>query len=311
VNPRSGFLALIILVLTACSTSNNGSNSTNPLAGVTVIAGPSATPTVAPTATPAPTPTPAPNATPSPSPTPGNVLVDGGFEAEGAANTTFSSWTPCSYTHPVVGGTPIPAIMSGITDAVISASDPSFTVGKASAPTATVTPAPYTGTYAALTYTGTGAISVTFPPASAPAVAPSAYPNSGANGICQTFVVPSAATLTLEVNEGGYESKVAYGDQEATLFAGTIADLNTATPIPVFDELNTQYSTGYVASWVARGPYALNGAPYNLAAGTTATLFLGTFDTEPDSEYGEYMFVDNVSVFGTPVTTSSVRRSKR
>jgi hypothetical protein len=239
-------------------------------------------------------------------------LVDGGFEAEGAANMTFSSWTPCSYTHPVVGGTPVPAIASGITAAVISASDPSFTVGKASAPTATITPAPDTGTYAALTYTGTGAVSVVFPPATAPALAPGpGYPNTGADGICQTFVVPQNAMLTLDVNEGGYESKVAYGDQEATLFAGTIADLNTATPIPVFDELNTQYTSGYVASYVSRGPYALNMAPYSLAPGSTATLFLGTFDTEPSTEYGEYMFVDNVSVFGTPVTASSVRRSKR
>jgi len=241
------------------------------------------------------------------------VLVDGGFEAEGAANATFSSWTPCSYPHPVTGGTPIPAIASGITTAVISASDPSFTVGKASAPAATVTPAADSGTYAALTYTGTGAVTVTFPPATGPAYPSSGgYPPSGASGICQTFVVPQNAVLTLDVNEGGYESKVAYGDQEAMLFPGTISALATATPITVFEELNTQYTTGYVASYVSRGPYALTAAPYNLAPGSTATLFVGTFDTEPGVTYGEYMFVDNVSVFGTPVTPSSaIRRARR
>jgi hypothetical protein len=241
------------------------------------------------------------------------VLIDGGFEAEGAANMTFSAWTPCSYAHPYTKGTPnpVPALTSNITDAVISASDPSFTVGKASAPIATVTPSANSGTYAALTYTGTGAVYAVFPPATSAAFPSPNYPNDGANGICQTFVVPLNAALSLYVNEGGNES-TGYGDQEAMLFAGTIADLATASPIEVFSELNVQTAASPAGTgWVSRGPYNITQAPYGLTPGSTATLFLGTFDGYPSSTYGEYMFVDDVSVFGTPVTAASARRFKR
>lgn len=46
----------------------------------------------------------------------------------------------------------------------------------------------------------------------------------GANGMCQTFVVPVAGVLTMFVNEGGDESGN-FGDQEATLFSGGLSAL--------------------------------------------------------------------------------------
>ena len=260
-NLRFGVLVPFVVALAACSTSSN-SNITNPLAGVTIIN---------------PTPTPVPTPTFTPAPTATNVIVDGGFETEGAAKMTFSSWLPCSYLD---GGTP--ALTSGITADVVSATDPSFTVD--SSPVTTIATTPDTGTYAALTYTGTGANDVIFPPNTA-AVASNG--KGGANGICQTFVVPQNAMLTMNVNEGGYESKPSYGDQEADLFVGSNTD-----------------------TYTAKGPYALTGAPYSLSAGQTVTLFIGTYDSEPDAKYGEYMLVDNVAVVGTPVTASAVRHHR-
>lgn len=283
-NLRFGVLVPFVVALAACSTSSN-SNITNPLAGVTIIN---------------PTPTPVPTPTFTPAPTATNVIVDGGFETEGAAKMTFSSWLPCSYLD---GGTP--ALTSGITADVVSATDPSFTVD--SSPVTTIATTPDTGTYAALTYTGTGANDVIFPPNTA-AVASNG--KGGANGICQTFVVPQNAMLTMNVNEGGYESKPSYGDQEADLFVGS----NTSgTPIPLFDELVTQAgqaSNTATDTYTAKGPYALTGAPYSLSAGQTVTLFIGTYDSEPDAKYGEYMLVDNVAVVGTPVTASAVRHHR-
>jgi hypothetical protein len=239
------------------------------------------------------------------------VLSDPGFETEGAA-MAFSAWTPCSYPHPAYTGTPVPAITSGITSVLVSASSPTFTVGStpvpmttAPTPIATVQPSAHSGTYAALTYSGTGADSAIFPPATS---AVASNTNGGANGICQSFTVPENAVLNVYVDEGGYESGVAgkYGDQEATLFAGT--NLATATPISVFEELNTQYGGTATNGYVLRGPYALTAAPYNLVPGTIATLFLGTYDSEPGNKYGEYMFVDDASVVGIPVIAASVRR---
>jgi hypothetical protein len=173
-------------------------------------------------------------------------------------------------------------------------------------PIATVQPSAHGGTYAALTYSGTGADSAIFPPAT---TAVASNTNGGANGICQSFTVPQNAVLNVYVNEGGYESGVPgkYGDQEATLFAGT--NLGTATPITVFQDLNTSYPPSTATNgYVLRGPYALTGAPYNLVPGTTATLFLGTYDSEPSNKYGEFMEVDDASVVGIPETPVSIRR---
>jgi hypothetical protein len=309
--------AIAIVALSACSgtpvvlTPQHPNPTPTPTGAATATPTPTATATPTPvaTATPTPvataTPTPLATATPTPAPTATNVLVDPGFETEGAA-MAFSAWTQCSYPHPVASGTAVPALTTGITGALVSASSPTFTIGATPAPPATplavVQPSAHGGTYAALTYTGTGADSTVFPPAT---VAVKSNTAGGANGICQTFVVPENAELSVYVNEGGDES-TPYGDQEATLFAGS--NLTTATPITVFQELNTQNSMTETNGYVLRGPYAITAAPYGLAPGTVATLFLGTFDTEPSNKYGEYMMVDDASVVGIPEGAASVRR---
>jgi hypothetical protein len=296
---RYGLFALSILALAACSTSGNNNSNANPLAGVSIIV---PTPSPAPTPTPLPTATPSPSASITPTPGPTNVIVDGGFETEGAAAVTFSSWLPCSYAVPGTYGTPI--LTSGITSYIVSASDPSFTVP--TTPVTTVAPSVHGGTYGVLTYTGDAADTVTFPPSTAPVAS-----QAGENGICQTFVVPANASLNLYVNEGGNESGISYGDQEATLFAGS----NTSgTPISVFKELNTQVgqsSNSATNGYVLRGPYALTTPAFGLSAGQTVTLYIGTYDNGPSTKYGPYMFVDDVSVVGTPVSASAVRRRVR
>jgi hypothetical protein len=236
-----------------------------------------------------------------------NVMVDGGFESEGPSAAfagATSGWTPCSYAHVDAGSTaaaptPIPAIVATkVTADLVSSSSPSFTVGATPKPGSTATPAPviapavHSGSFAALTYTGTGAET---------SIAKS---STGANGICQTFVVPVAGVLSMFVNEGGDES-TGFGDQEATLFVGGISALASAAPSPisVFNELNANVPAAGAASaaYVERGPYALTEAPpmgLGIAPNTTVTLYVGTFDDGPSNKFGEYMFVDDVSLMG-------------
>jgi hypothetical protein len=235
-----------------------------------------------------------------------NVIVDGGFETEGAAGSfagATNGWSTCSYAHVDAGSnaaspSPIPAVSGKITANLISSTSASFTVGATPKPGSTATPAPVVtpgangGSFAALTFTGTGA-DTSF-----------ARSATGANGICQTFVVPASGVLSLFVNEGGDESS-GFGDQEATLFSGSQSALALAapSPIPVFNELNANVptATSSSAAYVKKGPFALTLAPpmgLGIAPGTTVTLFLGTFDDFPSNKFGEYMFVDDVSVMG-------------
>jgi hypothetical protein len=237
-----------------------------------------------------------------------NVIVDGGFETEGAANAfagATNGWAVCSYSHPnsestSPPATPNPAISPGkVTAVLISANSPAFTVGATPKPTATpvvtpaptVTPAVNSGSFAALTYTGTGADTT--------------YGKSatGANGICQTFVVPVAGVLAMSVKEGGDES-AGFGDQEAVIVNGGLSALAAApSPIPVFSELNATVPTptSSPGAYVKKGPFALTLAPpmgLGISSGTTVTLFIGTYDNGPSNTFGEYMFVDDVSVMG-------------
>ena len=332
---RMALIAFLLIGIAACSTSGNSSTSNNPLSGVTILTAtptptPSprqtATPTPAPTATPTPSPTPSPTpigataapVTPSPTPSPTpmptvnpNVLVDGGFESEGAADMTFSSWSKCSFIHPGTGATssPYPAVASGlVTGDIVSASDPSFLVGPtpAATPFATVSSQPNSGTYAALTYSGTYANTTAFPPGAAQASA-----KAGANGICQTFVVPTDAMLTFFVNEGSSDTDTATGtyfDQEGDIFAGAST---TGTPVSVFldkDTQNPKATTTYVSGYQMKGPYALTASPFNFTPGQTVTLFLGTFESSSSNFYGAYAFFDDVAVSGTPLATTSVER---
>jgi hypothetical protein len=106
------------------------------------------------------------------------------------------------------------------------------------------------------------------------------------------------------VNEGGDEES-GDGDQEATLFVGGLSALAAPapSPIPVFNELNANVpsTSATPAPYVERGPYALTEAPpmgLGIAAGTTVTLFLGTFDNDSSNTFGEYMFVDDVALMG-------------
>jgi hypothetical protein len=238
-----------------------------------------------------------------------NVIVDGGFETEGAASAfagATTGWAACSYTHPNTEATsppatPNPQITGKITAVLVSAISPAFTVGATPKPTATpvvtpaptVTPAVNTGSYAALTYTGTGA-DTTY-----------GRSTNGANGVCQTFVVPASGVLSLAVKEGGDESGITFGDQEATLFRGGLTALAGAapSPIPVFAELNATVPTPTTspAAYVKKGPFALTLAPpmgLGLPIGTTVTLFVGTYDNGSSNTFGEYMLVDDVSVLG-------------
>jgi hypothetical protein len=238
-----------------------------------------------------------------------NVIVDGGFETEGAAKAfagATDGWAACSYAHANAESTsppatPNPAVSPAkITAQLVSANSPAFTVGATPKPTATpvVTPAPTVtpaidaGSFAALTYTGTGA--------------DTSYGKSvaGANGICQTFVVPASGVLSLAVQEGGDESS-GFGDQEAVLFNGGLSALAVAapSPIPVFSELNATVPapTTSPGAYVNKGPYALTLAPpmgLGIPIGTTVTLYVGTYDDGPSNTFGEYMFVDNVAVMG-------------
>jgi hypothetical protein len=172
---------------------------------------------------------------------------------------------------------------------------------------------------AALTYTGGQAVAAYYGiPSPAPSALIAAANLAGANGICQTFVVPVNAVLTLNVNEGGYEQAGDGDDQEATLFIGGISALSgSPSPIPVFSELNAYYKTSpapnpstspNLSTYQPRGPYTLSTINAALTPGTTVTLFLGTYDNEPSYTYGEFMLVDDVSVFGNPVQATATTR---
>jgi hypothetical protein len=198
-----------------------------------------------------------------------------------------------------VTATPVPAVSpAAVTADLVSATSPTFGNGATPKPGSTSTPAPTVtpsingGSFAALTYTGTGAN------------VPYGVAKTGANGICQTFVVPVSGVLSMFVNEGGDES-ANRGDQEATLFVGGLSALAlpSPAPIPVFNDLNATVPTTSSPNgpYVKRGPYALTlASPMGLgiAPGTTVTLFIGTFDNGPSNVFGEYMFVDDVSLMG-------------
>jgi hypothetical protein len=236
-----------------------------------------------------------------------NIIADGGFESEGSASMTLSSWTKCSYPHPVPSSTktPVPAVSpSAVTADIVSSGSPSFTVGPTppGTPNATVSSSPHSGTYAALLYTGAGANTVVFAPNTAAMAS-----KAGVNGICQTFVVPTNAVLMAYVSEGGSETAATFGGQEAMIFPGPISSLATATPTTIFNDFASQAVTPSTATsgYVLRGPYTLTGPPYNLTPGSTVTLFFGAYDSSPSSRYGMYLFVDDVTLIGIPTTSQS------
>jgi hypothetical protein len=328
-NPALSIPAGSSLVLAVYSGAALATPTPIPSPTSTAVSSPAASPSPVVSASPTSTPSPAGTTSPTPSPTPTNVIRDSGFEVEGAAGAlsgnATTGWQACSYAHPsrqapstpVPAATLIPAVPSPGA-ILVSTATASFNVGPTPNPThvpaITSTPLPIaptanTGTFAALTFTGTGADTTFFTAIKA------------TNGICQTFVVPQNGVLTLFVNEGGNESGLGFADQEATIFVGGISALAAASPAPisVFQELNTQFPTpaptgtpapAGIGTWVQRGPFNLTQAPYNLTAGQTVTLFLGTFDESPSvNGFGEYMFVDDVTVVGIPVSASSVKRA--
>jgi hypothetical protein len=290
VNLRIGAIALGLLAVTACSLSGNSSQSNNPLAGVTIV---QPSPTAPPTATPVPTPT------PTPAPDAVEALTDTGFESGGFAG----GWTACSIPHaaPSSTATPFPAVSAAVVGAaIVSATSPSFQV--TATPNPANTPAIYAGTYSAFTYSGTGAQTAYLN------AAMSKTGPAGANGICQTFTVPTSASLTMYVNEGGSDTGLNYADQEADIVT------SGGTTTNLFFELNDPPYAGTDGAtaggtWVERGPYALTGPPYNLTPGESVTLFIGSFDSYPSAKYGVYMFVDNVTVTGFATAASSKRGS--
>jgi hypothetical protein len=322
---------LLVAGLAACSGSTS-SGGGNPLSGVVIT---QATPSPVPTATPVPTPTPATDV---------NVIADPSFATEGAAGAynPTTGWTPCTIVQPAVGSsTPVPAVSPSSAIGAILASSTTYLYPPSNPPSflgndqistppgnSDSTPAPVTpqvdsgDTYSALTYVG-GQEGELFSNGS------SFTGETGANGICQTFSVPTGATMTVAVNEGGTESGVQYGQQEAYLIPQP-----SGTPIPVFVELNDTnhdvYNTvpgaGAVTTispatqggtWVQHGPYNLTGSPYNLTPGQSVELFIGVDDNGPEFEapgatkagFGVFMFVDNVSVVGVPATPATIHRA--
>jgi hypothetical protein len=289
-------LALIALALAACS--NGGASSSSPinLSGVVITT---------------PSPTPVPTITAGPTATPANALNDGGFES-GAFSAT-AGWTACSIPHPNVGSTamPTPAPFAAVGTAasigavIVSTTSASFQVAKT--PAAATTPAIFSGSFAALTYSGTGAQTAYEP------VAGTKTGVAGANGICQTVTIPAGAELSMFVNEGGSDNNIGFADQEADIIPVTGA--NAGVAMPLFAEFNAASDAGSVetggtppnqtatagGTYVMRGPYALTAAPYNLAAGQSVQLFIGSFDSEPSTSFGAYLFVDNVVLTGPSV----------
>ncbi len=291
-NLRYGLFALGMFSLAACSLSGNGASNNNPLAGVTIV---QPSPTAPPTATPVPTPT------PSPAPAATEALSDTTFASGGFT----AGWTACSIPHaPPVGSTatPFPAVPAGsIGAAIVSPSSSPFQVTTSPSPAPATTPAIYTGTYSALTFSGTGAQTVYETNGSKAGLA-------GANGICQTFTVPTSAVLTMYVNEGGSDTGLKYADQEADLVSSSGVTTN------LFLELNdppNAGNSGYTDSggtWEERGPFNLTAAPYNFTPGQSLTLFIGAFDSDPSKYYGVYVFVGEATVTGTTTPASKRRR---
>ncbi len=290
-NLRIGAFALGIIAVTACSLSGNSAQNNNPLGGVTIV---QPSPTVPPTATPVPTPT------PTPAPNAVEALTDTGFESGGFA----AGWTACSIPHaaPSSTATPFPAVSAAVVGAaIVSATSPAFQVTATPGPANT--PAIYSGTYSAFTYSGTGAQSA-YLNASSAKTGP-----AGANGICQTFTVPASAVLTMYVNEGGSDTGLNYADQEADIIT------SGGTSTNLFYELNDPPYAGTDGAtaggtWVEKGPYDLTAAPYNFTVGQSVTLFIGSFDSDPGAKYGVYMFVDNVTVTGLSSPASTKRGSE-
>ncbi|HTV74742.1 MAG TPA: hypothetical protein VME66_13680 [Candidatus Acidoferrales bacterium] len=286
-NQGYGLLAFCLLVLAACSTGGGSASNNNPLAGVTIIQ-PTAPPSATPTPVPTPTPTPAPNMI--------EALTDTGFESGGFSD----GWTACSIPHVAPSSTASPfatVAPASIGAVIVSATSSPFQV--AATPNPATTPAVYAGTYSALTFSGTGA-QTTY--ATTGKLGP-----AGANGVCQTFTVPTDAVLTMYVNEGGSDSGLNYADQQADIISTGGVDTN------LFFELDAASYSGTGTppaggAWAIRGPYDLTSAPYNLTPGQSATLFIGSFDSDPAAKYGVYMFVDNVTITGFSTSSSSLHR---
>jgi hypothetical protein len=273
-------LALFALALAACSSGGNAAASPFNLAGIVITT---------------PSPTPPPVVTPAPTATPGNVLNDGGFES-GTFSAT-AGWTACSIAHPnaastaVPSPTPFPVIANAASIGAIIASASSAPFQGNPTPAPATTPAILTGKFAALTFSGTPA-QTTFE-----SVPGTKSGTNGASGICQTVAIPAGAQLSMFVNEGGTDSGLSFADQEADIIPTTGA--NAGVPIRLFAELNEAGSGG--GTYTMKGPYALTGAPYNLIAGQSVQLFIGSFDSSPSATFGVYMFVDNVILTGPSV----------
>jgi hypothetical protein len=298
-------LAFFALALAACS---GGGSTSNPLSlSGLVISSPSPTPvpTVAPTAT----------------ATPNNALKDGDFES-GAFNAT-AGWSACSIAHPNVSSTavpsptPVPAIATASTIGAVYVSATSAPFQGNPTPMPSTTPAIFAGKFSALAYAGTGAQTVF------ENVMGTSTGATGANGICQTVVVPASASLTMFVNEGGTDGWQFDGtdqaDQEADIIPTTGA--NAGSVIRLFAEDNNPKALGNAepgsvpsgetstagGNYVEKGPYLLTAAPYNLTAGQTVQLFIGAFDSDPSTKFGVYLFVDDVNLTGPSVPASLQR----
>lgn len=257
-----------------------------------------------------PTPTPAPTATPTPEGQ-ANFILNGNFETGG-----LFPWVACSYAHtpyaaainpspapaasasqpPTSEGSPSPVISGGQLSQFVSVTPPpnNFNPNNLSTPS-------NLGSYSALTGSLNAQINAT-------------------TGICQTVVVPPAASLTFWVYEGGTAYNFYNGDQEAQILDST----GTNVVQTLFVELNCYYDStnfpsepAYAASgcfpsayggtsaytdwqggfWTERGPYDLSSL-----AGQTVTLFLGTWTNQTHAgptSYANFMFVDNVDLAGT------------
>jgi hypothetical protein len=107
---------------------------------------------------------------------------------------------------------------------------------------------------------------------------------NGTAGVCQTIVVPSAATLTLWVYEGTNDT-ISYVDQE-----GDVRSTSGTVLATLFKEATT---TG---GWVQR-TYSLSAY-----AGQTVQLYFGVKANGYSSDYA-YQYVDDVSVTGTGTST--------
>jgi hypothetical protein len=294
-------LAFFALALAACS---GGGSAGSPLSlpGLAITT---------------PSPSPVPTVTAAPTATPNNALKDGDFES-GTFNAT-AGWTACSIAHPnvtstaVPSPTPFPAIGTASTIGALYASATTAPFQGNPTPAPSTTPAIFAGKFAALTYAGTAAQTVFEP---VPGTETGA---AGANGICQTVTVPTGASLTMYVNEGGTDTGLGFADQEADVIPTTGA--NAGAVIPLFLELNDPKFAGSAevggtpsgqtstagGAYVQKGPYALTGAPYNLTVGQTVQLFIGSFDSEPSTTFGVYMFVDDVNLTGPSVPASISR----